>query len=92
MTTGSVVMETDSLELVNLWCKRAIQRAELAPVFRDIEEFAPSFSSFSVEHVRPSVNQAAHACAKSAASSVFDVWANDPPSFLVQVLPDDCNL
>ena len=64
VTTGSVVMETDSLELVSLWSKRAIQRSELAPVFYDIKELAASFSSFSVVHARRSANKAAHVCAK----------------------------
>ena len=91
VTTGSVVMETDSLELVSLRSKRAFQRSEFASVFYDIKELAASFSSFSVVHARRSANKAAHACAKFAVSTEFEVWANDPPSFLVQILHDDCN-
>ena len=57
-------------------------------------------------HARRSANKAAHVCASFKAlcsvklahvcasfteHSAFDVWANDPPSFLLQVLQDDCN-
>jgi ribonuclease HI len=120
VTTGPVVMENDSLELVSLWRKRSFQRSELVSIFRDIDDLAESFSSlfveharrsankaahacakfaalaesFSslfVEHARRSANKAAHACAKFAAPSDFEVWANEPPSFLVPVLLDDCN-
>jgi hypothetical protein len=36
VTTGGVVMETDSLELVNLWKNRPTQRSELAPILYNI--------------------------------------------------------
>jgi hypothetical protein len=45
----------------------------------------------NVVHARRTDNNAAHACAKAAASIEFDVWANDPPNFLAQILHDDCN-
>lgn len=50
-----------------------------------------SFSSFRVVHVKRRANMAAHACARHAALSSFEVLANAPPSFLSQVLQDDCN-
>ena len=42
-------------------------------------------------HVKRTANRAAHACAHFAASSAFEFWANDAPSFLLQILQDDCN-
>ena len=42
-------------------------------------------------HVKRTANMAAHACAHFVASSAFEVWANDAPSFLLQTLQDDCN-
>ena len=83
-------METDSLELVGLWNKET-QRSEFTPIFNDIQEMSSSFSSFNVVHARCSTNKAAHVCASFAEHSAFGVWANDPPSFLLQVLQDDCN-
>jgi hypothetical protein len=85
------MIETDSQKLTSLWRKRASQRSEFASIFREIEALAAAFSSFSVQHVSRSANKAAHACAKFAAASAFEVWVNDPPSFLVPVLHDDCN-
>ena len=35
VTSGPVIMETDSLELVNLWKHKATQRSEFAPIFQD---------------------------------------------------------
>ena len=91
MTNGPVIMETDSLELLGLWNNRASQRSEFAPIFEDIQGLASSFSSFCVVHVKRTANGAAHACAQAAYSIPFEVWANTPPSFLLQVLQDDCN-
>jgi len=91
MTTGPVWMETDSMEVVDLWNNRTFQRSEYAPIFNDIQELASSFSSFYVMHAKRTANQAAHACARHAASSAFEVWAPTPPSFLLQALQDDCN-
>jgi len=66
------------------------QRLEFTPIFSDIQEMSLSFSSFSVVHARRSANKAAHVCA-SFAEHAFDVWANAPPNFLLQVLQDDCD-
>jgi hypothetical protein len=92
LTSGLVMIETDSQELTSLWRKRATQRSEFASIFREIEALTAAFSSFSVQHVSHSANKAAHACAKFVAASAFEVWANDPPSFLVPLLHYDCNL
>ncbi|KAF8690254.1 hypothetical protein HU200_041323 [Digitaria exilis] len=87
---GGVLLETDSVELVALWRHRKEQRSELAPILNDIEIMARSFSSFKISYVRREANITAHVCAKNASSS-FNIWANDPPSFLVQALHNDCN-
>jgi hypothetical protein len=78
VTTDPVDLETDCLEIVSLWNMRATQRSEITPVLRDIQELSASFSSFYVVHARRTSNNAAHVCAKVAASIEFDVWANDP--------------
>ena len=75
--------------VVGLWNNKEIQRSEFTTVFRDIQELSSSFSSFRVVHARRSANKAAHVCASFAEHSAFDVWANAPPSFLLQVLQDD---
>jgi hypothetical protein len=74
-----------------MWNNRATQRSEYALIFHDIQELASSFSSFCVVHVKRTANRVAHASIQFAASSAFEVWANVPPSFLLQVFQDDCN-
>jgi ribonuclease HI len=91
VTSGPVIMETDSLELVNLWKHRATQRSEFGQILQDIQDLASSFASFSVMYARRTANRVAHACAQFAASSLFEVWTNVPSSFLQQILQDDCN-
>ena len=91
VTNGPMMLETDSLEVVALWNNRATQRSEFTPIFDDIQDLASSFSSFCIMHVKRTANMAAHACAHFVASSAFEVWANDAPSFLLQTLQYDCN-
>ena len=78
VTQGSVIMETDSLELAGLWNKRETQRSQFTPILRDIQELSSSFSSFNVIHARRSANKAAHLCASFAEHSEFEVWASAP--------------
>ena len=88
---GSVIMETDSLELAGLWNNKDTQRSQFTPIFRDIQEMSLSLSSFNVIHARRSANKAAHLCASFAEHREFKVWASAPSTFLLQVLQDDCN-
>jgi hypothetical protein len=37
-------------------------------------------------HAKLIANRAAHACAKFAATSAYEIWANTLPSFLCQIL------
>ena len=78
VTQGSVIMETDSLELAGLWNKRETQRSQFTPILRDIQELSSSFSSFNVIHARRSANKEAHLCASFAEHSEFEVWASAP--------------
>jgi ribonuclease HI len=56
-TSGPVIMETDSLELVNLWKHRATQRSEFALILQDIQDLASFFASFSVMYARRTTNR-----------------------------------
>jgi hypothetical protein len=44
------------------------------------------YASFCVVHAKLIANRAAHACAKFAATSAYEIWANTLPSFLCQIL------
>ena len=61
-----VEMETDSLEVVQLWNSRRTTRSLIAPVLLDIEGLATNFSVFSICHVKRHANVPARLCAKNA--------------------------
>jgi hypothetical protein len=46
-----VVMETDCLEIVNLWNTRHGSRAVVVSIIQEIGELVLSFSSISIQHV-----------------------------------------
>jgi hypothetical protein len=79
-----VVMETDCLEVVNLWNTRHESRSIVAPLLQEIGGLVLSFSSFSVQHVMRSANHSAHLCAKLACTlMVTSSWIDYTPDFLI---------
>ena len=85
-----VVMETDCLEVVNLWNSRHGSRAAVAPILQEIGELVSSFSSFTIQHVMRSANNSAHLCAKLASTlMVTSSWLECTPDFLVVSLLAD---
>ena len=89
-----LVMETDSLEIVNLWNTEQNNRSVVAPILLEIRELASVFMSFCIQHVSRAANQIAHLCAKSACTlSETSSWMNSPPDFLVaSLLADDASV
>jgi hypothetical protein len=61
-----VVMETDCLEMVNLWNTRYSCCSVVAPVLEEVGELVGNFNSFLVQHIPRSANHSAHLCAKLA--------------------------
>jgi hypothetical protein len=55
-----VVVETDSMALVDLWKVRDHDQSEIVMILVDIQELTRSFSSFSLVHVKRGANWAAH--------------------------------
>jgi hypothetical protein len=87
-----VIMETDCLEVVNIWNSRYTDRSVIAPILFEIGELALSFISFVVQHVIRSANGPAHLCAKRACTlNVTESWLNSTPSFLISGLLADCS-
>ena len=87
-----VIMETDCLEVVNLWNSRHNSRSIVAPILFDIGELASTFISFDIQHVNKAANVPAHLCAKRACSlMVTESWLASEPSFLVSSLLADCS-
>ena len=82
-----VMVETDCLEIVNLWNFRSNSRSVVAPILIEIGELATSFSSFVIQHVNRAANHPAHLCARRACSlQVTDSWFAAAPCFLVTSL------
>lgn len=83
-------METDCLEVVNLWNTRHGSRSVVAPILSEIGELACNFSFFHIQHVPRTANVPAHLCAKFACTlMVTDSWFETPPDFLaVSILAD----
>ena len=86
-----VVLETDCLEMVDLWKSRRNSRLVVAPILEEIGELASSFISFVIQYVYRNANQPAHLCARYACPlQVTDSWLSVVPSFLVtSVMADD---
>ncbi|KAF7035800.1 LOW QUALITY PROTEIN: hypothetical protein CFC21_046594 [Triticum aestivum] len=79
-------METDCLEVVNLWISRHNNRSVVAPLLVEIGERAANFTSF-VFNINRSANVPAHICAKHACSlMVTESWTDVRPPFLLTSL------
>jgi hypothetical protein len=86
-----VIMETDCMEVVNLWKTRHNSRCIVAPLLEEIGELASSFISFDIQHVIRTSNYPAHLCAKRASTlNVTESWMDETPSFLFSCLLADC--
>ena len=86
-----MIMETDCLEIVNLWNHSCNSFSIVAPILLEIRELASAFISFTIEHVLRTANVSAHLCAKRPSTlRVTKSWMYDTPSFLVSSLLADC--
>jgi hypothetical protein len=56
----NVVMETDCLEIINLWNTRHGSRSAVAPILQEIGELVSSFYSFLIQHVVRPANYRTH--------------------------------
>lgn len=59
-----VHLETDCLELVQLWGKRETQRSVLGSALADIDEIQHAFQVFKFTYVSRTCNRVAHVLAK----------------------------
>ena len=87
-----IIMETDCLEVVNLWNTRHGSRSIVAPILLQIGELCNNFDVFILQHVTRSANGPAHLCAKRASTlNVTESWLEMTPSFLISSLLVDCS-
>jgi len=74
-----VILETDCLELVNLWKKRAVQRSVVDPVLKEIQDVQIAFQEFSFIYVNRRCNNIAHVLAKQVTNTHRpETWHQTP--------------
>ena len=87
---SNVVLETDCLEVVNLWNTRHDSWSVVAPILVEIGELAGSLNYFYIHHVVRSANGPVHICAKHACTiDGTESWLDNTPSFLISSLLAD---
>ena len=64
-----VLLETDCLELVQLWKKKEMRRSIVGTVLKEIEALSLAFQDFSFSHISQSCNKVAHCLARQVTSS-----------------------
>lgn len=85
-----VVMQSDCLELVNLWNSRHDARALMAPILSEILEHSNSFKSLRIHLIPRSANYPALQCAKYASTlDVTEYRLDSAPSIIVTSLLAD---
>ncbi|KAF7001311.1 hypothetical protein CFC21_017007 [Triticum aestivum] len=80
-------MESDCLEVINLWNSRHDDRTVVAPILSEILEHSTSFRSFCIQHIPRLANYPAHLCARHASTlDVTECWFDSVPSIIVTSL------
>lgn len=88
-----IAMESDALEVVNIFNSSAYDKADIGAVCREIRELSGVFASFALSHVPREANEAAHRCAKQASSTWRScLWINFVSSFLQDCTHHPCKL
>jgi len=89
---SKLCLETDCLQLINLWNSLHTQRSAVSLILRDICSASRSFDEFTFNFANRSCNRVAHECARQVScSNVLEEWHDNPPYCLQGLLADDCN-
>ncbi|KAF8677957.1 hypothetical protein HU200_046314 [Digitaria exilis] len=84
-------LETDSLELVNLWNLKDVQRSILALILREMHELSMQFDDFVFSHTCQVCNRVTHKVAKQPTGDPgVVVWYSEPPPSIQHLLESDC--
>lgn len=85
-----VVLEGDALGIINAIAREDEDFSAIGNIILEIKLRAREFQSFSVNHVKHATNEIAHKTAKYAfVLRDLNVWMEDPPLFLTDVLLQD---
>ena len=86
----NVVLEGDSLVLINALCGTASPPASVEPIVMDVLDLCRDFRSIAFSHVRRQRNEPAHLLAKYASSVAdFISWIEEDPCCIKQALFQD---
>ena len=89
---SKLCLETDCLELVNLWKMLRSQRSRVSLILQDIKSISTSFDEFAFVYANRTCNRAAHVCAREVSCEFRRVeWHQNPPNSLRNLLENDCN-
>jgi ribonuclease HI len=87
-----VIIETDALEVVNLWKEKGTGRSIITSICQEVRELSGFLASFELNHVKRHANEAAHICSHRASPDRRRcLWINFTPPFLASILAKDCN-
>ena len=85
-----VIVETDSLELVQAFNGLIQVWSPYLAILADCFQIASRIGNISVQHCRREVNMMAHTLARHAfTSNSFVFWVGNPPSFIVSAVMND---
>ena len=74
-----VALETDCLQVVQLWKKKESQRSIIDPILKEMEEISLAFQEFSFSFISRSSNKVAHLLSRQVSSShCSEVWRVTP--------------
>ncbi|SPT17421.1 unnamed protein product [Triticum aestivum] len=86
-----ILVESDALEVVNLWKSQDFAKADIVRPLQEIKEPGGNFISFSISFVRRETNMAAHLTAKHASEVRRRcLCINIVPQFLRDVIGREC--
>ncbi|KAK0602227.1 hypothetical protein LWI29_031518 [Acer saccharum] len=87
---GVFHIETNSLQVAELVCKRVVSSVDVGPIISDILTSLKAFPGCSISHISRHGNFAAHSLAKEALSVNVDcVWVDCFPPCVERPVHDD---
>jgi hypothetical protein len=74
-----VALETDCLQVVQLWKKKETQRSVIDRILKEMEEISLAFQEFSFSFISRNCNKVAHLLARQVSSShCWELWHVTP--------------
>lgn len=84
-------LETDCLELVNLWVAGNNQRSSVMSILSEIRDRRNLFQEFRFTFISRTCNKVAHVLAKQVTDNVQARWWRQAPACIFDLLSSDCN-